>query len=50
MYKTIWVLTTIKIYFNDYEKITKKVLFEEINDEKSITALQRIIESKIFEK
>ena len=39
-----------KIYFNDYEKITKKVLFEEVNYEKSITALQKIIESKIFEK
>lgn len=39
-----------RIYYKDYEKITKKVLFEEINYEKSITALQKVIVSKIFEK
>lgn len=38
-----------KIYYKDYEKITKKVLFDGTSYETSITALQTIIESGVFE-
>lgn len=39
-----------KIYYKDYEEITKKVLFDRIKYETSITALYKIIESGVFEK
>ncbi len=39
-----------KIYYNDYEEITKKVLFDDTNYEVSITAIHKIIESGVFEK
>lgn len=39
-----------KIYYKDYEQITKKVLFDETSYETSITALQKIIESGVFKK
>lgn len=38
-----------RVYFEDYELITKKVLFEEVSYEEAIAALNLIIESGIFE-
>lgn len=39
-----------KIYLKDYENVTEKVLFEDVSYEKAITAIEKIIDSKIFEK
>ena len=39
-----------KIYYKDYEEVTKKVLFDNTDYETSITAIQEIIESGIFSK
>lgn len=39
-----------KIYYKDYEEITKKVLFDGTSYETSITAIHKIIESGVFEK
>ncbi len=39
-----------KIYYNDYENVTKKILFEEMNYETAIVAIEQIIESEVFEK
>ncbi len=39
-----------KIYLKDYENVTAKVLFEDVSYEKAITAIEKIIDSKIFEK
>ena len=38
-----------KIYYKDYEDITKKVLFDRTSYETAITALHKIIESGVFE-
>ena len=38
-----------KTYYQDYENITKKVLFDGVSYEEAITALQKIIESGVFE-
>ena len=38
-----------KIYHKDYKEITEKVLFDKTDYETSITALERIIESGVFE-
>ncbi len=39
-----------KIYLKDYENVTAKVLFEDVSYEKAITAIEKIIDSKIFKK
>ena len=39
-----------RTYYKDYEDITSKVLFDGTTYETSITAIQTIIDSKIFEK
>lgn len=39
-----------RIYYKDYEEITRKVLFDGINYETAITALYKIIDSSVFEK
>lgn len=39
-----------KIYYKDYEEVTKKVLFDNTDYETSITAIQEILESGIFSK
>ncbi len=39
-----------KIYLKDYENVTEKVLFEDVSYEKAITAIEKIIDSKIFKK
>lgn len=38
-----------RIYYKDYEEITRKVLFDEISYDDAITALYRIIESGVFD-
>ena len=38
-----------KIYYLDYEKITKKVLYDDVSYEVSIQAIYKIIESVLFE-
>ena len=38
-----------KIYFEDYEKITERVLFDKTDYETSVTALQKIIDSGVFD-
>ena len=38
-----------KIYYKDYEEITKKVLYDTTDYEIAITALHKIIESGVFE-
>ena len=38
-----------KIYYKDYTEITQKVLFDETSYETSITALEKIIASGVFE-
>ncbi len=40
----------VRIYYKDYEAITKKVLFDPTSYETSITALHTIITSGVFEK
>ena len=39
-----------KTYYKDYEEITKRVLFETIGYEEAITVLDKIIDSRVFEK
>lgn len=39
-----------KVYYNDYEEITRKVLYDNTDYETSITAIQNIIESGVFAK
>ena len=39
-----------KIFFHDYEKITRRVLFDSVSYESAIVCLQRIIDSRVFEK
>ncbi len=37
-----------KIYYKDYEEITKKVSFDNMSYETAITAIHRIIASGVF--
>ncbi len=39
-----------KIYYKDYNDITTKVLFDKISYEVAINAIERIIDSRLFEK
>lgn len=44
-----WIIDE-RIYYKDYEEITRKVLFDDIDYQTAITALYKIIESGVFEK